>query len=492
MPLVRPGWPCRADRRGRRGAGSGVAAIDFDPRLLREACLLALRIAAEGELADPRVPSPPLIRPIMGFSRLSAAAYGRLRQAVEEDDEFRARVAEQAEESVVGRAGWLWLNRPEGWREDPVLAAAPSARAGGRARRDKDVGVDEKLARAREKADRADEARRRAQAERDNASRDLDRLAAELDQATERLAVLEGERNAAVRAQKDLEAKLAQVRRDLKLSRAATRQAEEELLAAKAVEGPVAKASLERPAVEPRPQGPAAPSSPLPSPEPEPVTAPVIDGSAARAAVQAAAGAAADLARALDAAAAALHPVDAGTSRAGGLGPGEEGRPGIGDRRRNRSDRLSGRRKRRAPSLPPGVFDDSPEARRHMVSDPEVQVVVDGYNLAREAWSGLEPEEERRRTVTMLEEAATRSGASVVVVFDGDDAAVAPAASRVVRVVFSATGVTADDHIATLVRTVPVDRPVLVVSSDRAVADDARADGAAVLSSAEFLAALGR
>lgn len=119
-------------------------------------------------------------------------------------------------------------------------------------------------------------------------------------------------------------------------------------------------------------------------------------------------------------------------------------------------------------------------------------VVVDGYNLARAAWTGLEPEEERRRTVALLEETATRSGASVVVVFDGDDRAIAPAASRVVRVRFSATGVTADDDIAALLGQLPIEQPVVVVSTDRAVADDARRQGAAVLSSVEFLAAVGR
>lgn len=58
----------------------------------------------------------------------------------------------------------------------------------------------------------------------------------------------------------------------------------------------------------------------------------------------------------------------------------------------------------------------------------------------------------------------------------------APAASRVVRVRFSASGVTADDDIAALLTTVPADQPVLVVSTDREVADNARAQGAMVLS----------
>ena len=80
----------------------------------------------------------------------------------------------------------------------------------------------------------------------------------------------------------------------------------------------------------------------------------------------------------------------------------------------------------------------------------------------------------------------------VVVVFDGDDSVAAPAASRSVRVRFSATGQTADEAIAALVAGVPDAQPVVVVSSDREVADDARRLGAVALSSPDLLAAAGR
>ena len=58
-------------------------------------------------MAEPRVPSPSAVRPLFGFTRLSAAAYGRLRGAVDDDPAFRERVAEVADEAVVGRAVWL-------------------------------------------------------------------------------------------------------------------------------------------------------------------------------------------------------------------------------------------------------------------------------------------------------------------------------------------------------------------------------------------------
>jgi predicted RNA-binding protein with PIN domain len=69
---------------------------------------------------------------------------------------------------------------------------------------------------------------------------------------------------------------------------------------------------------------------------------------------------------------------------------------------------------------------------------------------------------------------------------------VAPAASRSVRVRYSPTDRTADEAIAELLAALPATQPVVVVSSDREVADDARRQGAAVLGAAAFLAAAGR
>ena len=139
-----------------------------------------------------------------------------------------------------------------------------------------------------------------------------------------------------------------------------------------------------------------------------------------------------------------------------------------------------------------GMLDDSTEAARFLVTLPDAWLVVDGYNVARTAWQGIGPEEERSRTVAVLEELQARTGATVIVVFDGDDDAVAPVASRRIRVQFSPSGITADDVIVDLVAGLPVQQAVVVVSSDRAVARDSRAAGAAVVGSAAFLAAVGR
>ena len=143
-------------------------------------------------------------------------------------------------------------------------------------------------------------------------------------------------------------------------------------------------------------------------------------------------------------------------------------------------------------SLPPGMFDGTPEANRHLISSRDALLVVDGYNLARTTWTDLSPREDRQRIVTLLEAVQARSGGDVTVVFDGESGTVAPRHSRAIRVVFSATGVTADDHIADLVAALPPNRPVIVVSSDRAVIADAKRHGATALTSPAFLTAAGR
>jgi hypothetical protein len=458
------------------------------------------------------------VRTVLGFTRLSSAAYAIIRRAVDEDDGFRARVAAAAEEggeAGIGRAGWLWLHRPEGWQVDPsVEAGAEEPETGpalGRLRRERD-GAEAAAARYRQAAEAAEEGRRRAveqlaEVRRDAASASSRR--AELEDRVDALAV---ERNRAVRAQKALEAELATARRDLRLAREATRQAEAELLAGR--DGAVAPevigaatdsldhraaADPDRPAAAGAQPATTAPATAGPVGDAEPP----IDRAAARDAVAAAAEAADLLARALADAAAVLAP----TASEGDLAPGaidddgraqDDGRIGAPARA---ADRLASaraarhRRPRSAPraavGLPPGVVSGTAEAHRHLVRAGAL-LVVDGYNVAREAWRGLAPEEERRRTVRLLEEVSARTGSAVTVVFDGDDATVAPAASRAVRVRFSATGQTADDAIADLVAGTPAEQPVVVVSSDREVADDARRQGAAVLGSRDFLAAAGR
>ena len=89
---------------------------------------------------------------------------------------------------------------------------------------------------------------------------------------------------------------------------------------------------------------------------------------------------------------------------------------------------------------------------------------------------------------------SARSGAEVTVCFDGAalDAKVVMATPRGVRVLFSRPDETADELIRRLAANEPLGRPVVVVSSDREVAEGVSSSGARPVPSAALLRRLGR
>jgi hypothetical protein len=440
-------------------------------------------VAQKGEQADPRLPAPAALRPVLGFSRLSAAAYGIITRVIDEDGIFRARVAEAADETDVGRASWLWLHRPVGWLDDPALSGAPSAGAAGGDDRTGASGARREdkaaTARFRKAAAEADAARRRTAEQLVEVRRTAAEVRADRDRLAAAVAGLQDERNAAVRRSKEVEAQLAAARRDLKLARQATMDAEVELARLRAADPPPASGAAER--------------ASLTAPPPVEPASEAFDRAEVAASVAAASSAATSLAAALADAARTLATTAVPPSQ-GESAPTltkERTSGGKGEKKKRGAKARKGG-SRVQPTLPPGVFDGTVEAHRALLADAANLVVVDGYNVARAAWTGLAPEEERRRTVALLDEVQARSGGRVVIVFDGEDAVTAPKASKNVRVRFSATGQTADDAIADLLSATPAGTPVVVVSSDRAVAADARRQGAVAVGSRPFLTAAGR
>jgi predicted RNA-binding protein with PIN domain len=111
---------------------------------------------------------------------------------------------------------------------------------------------------------------------------------------------------------------------------------------------------------------------------------------------------------------------------------------------------------------------------------PQVHLVVDGYNVTKTAWPTLPLEMQRSRLVTALGGVAAQTGAEVTCVFDGAQVTTPPQLSvpRGVRVRFSPAGVSADEVIRQIAAAEPAGRPVVVVSSDREVADSVRRLGA--------------
>ncbi len=475
--------------------------------LLRPALEAAVAVAKAGEEATPIEPPPPALRPFLHFAKLPRPALVAARRVLDADDEFRARVLDAVTESEVGRSGWIYLARPEGWEEELAALLADAEDAGAAASERRAEGD------ARKRLAGAEAARQRAE----------DAAAAAEAEATRAVAALADERKARRAAADDLtrlERRLAQVTverdRAKEAARKAAAESEEggrlvaelrfaldqiqaaELAAAEAAVVERQAAAEERAAAAAAAVARVAPPDPLAtghSPSPPP-----IDTVGAAAALDEAAQAASSLATALAAVASSLKPaVEAGA----GVGPegGAAKAPPPADSpdpppvRRARAVRRVRPPVPQPVPLPPGIFDDSVEAAEHLVRVPGVVLLVDGYNVSLLWWPELPLAEQRQRLVDALAELSARTGAEVAVVFDGAEIAypgVVPGTARPVRVVFSPPGVEADDVVIARVAELRPFRPVVVASSDRRVQAGARLSGANVISSPQLLSVLHR
>ena len=394
---------------------------------------------------------PPLLRPVIRFSRLNAKALDAARRAVEEDDALRGRIAEAVDEARVGRAGWLWLNRPEGWERQ--LAALVDARA----EADADSDLSRRLQQARRELDaalvasgRADDARRAAE-----------------EQATRARADLDGERKARRQAEEriaDLEARLAAAdvsRADLELDRDRLRAQGAEAKRELTVRADEIAALKDRLAEAEERAGLGGPDAVR------------LSGALdrARQATDAAARALAEATAELDAPAegnAGTEPSDAS------------------------SRTVRRRRRRTAVRLPPPLVDNTPEAVVHLVRQAGATVLVDGYNVSMAAWPGMSLASQRERLVDALDGLHARYGADTIVVFDGETGGRRPSTGqgRSIRALFTNEGETADDRIVAMVSAIRGAAPVLVATSDRELRDRVRAAGANVVAARPFLAVL--
>jgi predicted RNA-binding protein with PIN domain len=443
--------------------------------LLKPALEAVMKVAREGEAAEPTEPAPAQLRRYLRFARLPAPALDIARRVVEEDDAFRERVASQLTEDAVGEAGWLWLTRPDGWEarldelrktqqeQDHALHEERAERESQR----RLAGAEDRARRAEvaltartQEVVQAVEALAREQSLRGQTEAELARVVGTIDELTQ-------QRNAAVRRMKEVEAELAQRSADLRHARHELRMRDAET-----------EAEQQRAAPSPLPVT-IAPVTPAPSPS----VVPPADGRLA-ALVADAARAAELLSGALAAASELLAPaVDEPEPE-----PAPEPAPAS-------AARLSVVSSTRQPlTLPPGVADDSVEAVEHLVRAPGAVLLVDGYNISQAAWYQDPIARQRARLVDALSELHARTGVEVEVVFDGADVdrigdrPVRPA----VRVRFSAPGVEADDVVLDLVDAAPPRRPVIVASSDHRVRDGARRRGANVIGARQLLGALRR
>lgn len=136
-----------------------------------------------------------------------------------------------------------------------------------------------------------------------------------------------------------------------------------------------------------------------------------------------------------------------------------------------------------------GLPDDDPGLLEHMLTVPRVHLLVDGYNVTKTGYGTLPLADQRTRLMASLEGLASRTKAEITCVFDGADVDAPPvvAPTRRVRLLFSATGETADELIVRLVRAEPPGRPIAVVTSDKEIVTAVRRAGARAVPSAIFL-----
>jgi predicted RNA-binding protein with PIN domain len=456
--------------------------------VIRPAVESALAVARSGLTADPVVPPPPALRPYLGFARQTPHSLRAIARVVDGDDDFRNRVAGSVDEAKVGRAGWLWLARPDGWASElEVLESESAARDADEQEAREERSATRKLAAAQAAARRSET---EAEAHRSELEAVRTELAAERElrvRAEARVSALEAQaadlaaaRGDAIRNLKRVEARLVDRSTEVNALRARNRELEAAGAAgheiadrspAVTANGPPART----PDPAPRP-GPAAQSGEA-SAAPDRVAIVAELGRAAEGAAAVADGLAA-LARLLDAAPAVTVPAPE-------LAPTPGAVPGPGPTPTRRIPLV----------LPGGVFDDSPEAAEHLLRTPGVALIVDGYNVTMTGWPELAAGDQRRKLITALQRLAARTATPTEVVFDGADVdpTLVPGAARpLVRVRFSPPGVEADDVVLDLVERLPAVTPPVVASSDKRVREGAKRLGANLLHARQLLDLLRR
>jgi predicted RNA-binding protein with PIN domain len=427
-------------------------------------------VAREAERAVPPRAAPQAVRRYLSFARLPDPALEVVRRVLDEDADFRASVTAAVDEERVGRAGWLFVTRPEGWQQE-VEALVQKASA-------------EELAAKEDRAERGAQ-RRLAGAEAAAARAEASTRAA-LDEARQSKAELDAERAASAPLRDALavaRTELEEVRASRSATIARLKEAEA-ALAARTAETRALRHELRMAQAELTQADPGgAPSRAEPGPaDPVPVGAEALARQAS-------------LASAVARATAAAEALFVALADAAGLVDTDPPPPPTASPVETTPGRARPLRARRRPAaLPPAVVDDGAEAAEHLVRVPGALLLVDGYNISHAQWSAHPPAEQRARLLDACAELHARCGIDVEVVFDGDrETASAGTLPRSgVRYRFTPEDVEADDVLLARVDEEPIERTVLVASSDRRVRDGALRRGANVLGARQLLAVLRR
>jgi predicted RNA-binding protein with PIN domain len=147
---------------------------------------------------------------------------------------------------------------------------------------------------------------------------------------------------------------------------------------------------------------------------------------------------------------------------------------------------------RRPLRLPSGTSADSVDGAAWMLTAARAAVIVDGYGVAHHRWPNAKAAAQRERVLDTLDELVRRHAVDMHVVFDGEAGAPERAdQNRQAAVRFAPAGTHPAETIRELVQAVPATRSVIVVTDDEAVAHEAWADGANVLTCGVLLALAG-
>ncbi len=409
------------------GPVSGERVVDVPDQALRSALEFAVDFAAAGAKVRPPLSFPVELKRFLRIQKLPTAALPQVRRAVEGDDDFRHRLASEATADLVDQVGLLWLLRPDGWADmiaDVLPENVVDHEAAVRRAERRRQAAEEKATRGR-----AELIRVAGELERERAAKTLlvaeaDRLQAELDDLRQRLREAQRAEHAAAQALAKAEAELVDARRAPDQS---------------------------------------SPTSPV---------LPELDTVAVRSLIDGAVSASSEVLRLLAAALAEVEPVD-DAPQAEHAAPARHTRPA-----------------RRVPiRLPGGVLAGSVESAEFLLRTAGAQVLVDGYNVAKLGWPTLDLDHQRQQCITTTENLAKRWNVAMTIVFDGATIEGAHASGRRrVRIIYSPEGVSADDVLRAELAAANRDKPVVVVTNDRAIVSDVHAAGANTVASDAFLA----
>jgi hypothetical protein len=421
---------------------------EIENRRLRSALEYAVAIAAEASKRKPPMASPKVLKAYFGVDRLPTSALGRVRRAVEGDDTFRSRIAVGAIPELVDEVGRLWLQRPEGWRAriDELLAAATAD--------ERSEDAERALRKVEKRRAAAERATQRAIADLVAVESAAEAARAEADVSRSRIEALEAELSS---VREELSQARIDVRheRDRKRATADKLAATEERLEAMRTMGPESAGGLSAGERD----------------ELDRLRRERADHDRTWSEVQRAISSAATMSGRLEE---VLRRIVGGAMQHDDVDASSDGPPRPGP---NRGRRLP---------LPGGLSAASVEAAEFLLRSG-AQVFIDGYNVAMLAWPDRPLCDQRESLIVAAENAARRFGASLTIVFDGADVVGGFAPKRrVVRIVYSPEGVTADDVIRSEVARVDPSDPVVVVTNDAEIVRDVKAVGANVISSTTF------